>query len=84
MKIRHMLVAMLAMFSFGLVACGGGEKKADEMTAEETPAEAATADEAPAESAPAMEEPAAAPAPEEGMEGDEGMGEDEGMDEEGE
>jgi len=56
-NIRHLLIAVVAMMSFGVVACGGGEAKTDEMPSE-TPAEVAPAEEAPAETAPAEEAPA--------------------------
>jgi len=57
MNIRHLLIAVVAMMSFGVVACGGGEAKTDEMPAE-TAAETTPAEEAPAETAPAEEAPA--------------------------
>ena len=56
MKIRHLLVALFAMVSFGAVACGGSEPVADEQPIE-TPVEETVEEEAPAETAP-VEEPA--------------------------
>ena len=88
MKFRALLIAFIAFVLAGAVACGGGDKKKDEMPTEETeqameeeaPAEEGMEEEAPAESAP-MEEDAAE---EEG--GDDGAAEEggeEGGDEEG-
>jgi len=54
MKIRHLLVALLAMVSFGAVACGGSEPVPDEQPIE-TPVEEVVEEEAPAETAPAEE-----------------------------
>lgn len=64
MKIRHLLVALFAMVSFGAVACGGNEPVPDEQPVE-TPAEETTQEEAPAETAPVEEAPAEEPAAEE-------------------
>lgn len=36
MKLQKMLALLCAMVLFGAVACGGGEKKGDEMPTEET------------------------------------------------